>query len=127
MAVRCYPCSTRRSSYLAGAQAADQAAHCALPSTAVRHEGIFYAAHAAESSFDGDLPMTEQMTGRKGPAGTERPAGAAAGPTGPSPRDLAARSPHPPAAPPPEPAYPAPAGTGPAAPAPHAGPAPSPP
>ncbi len=38
--------------------------------------------------------MTEQMTGRNGPAGTERPAGAAAGPSGPSPRDLAARSPH---------------------------------
>ncbi len=44
--------------------------------------------------------MTEQMTGRNGPAGTERPAGAAAGPSGPSPRDLAARSPHhPPARP----------------------------
>jgi acetolactate synthase I/II/III large subunit len=44
--------------------------------------------------------MTEQMTGRKGPAGTERPAGddpRTAGPAGPSPRDLAARSPHPPA------------------------------
>ncbi|HTQ90591.1 MAG TPA: thiamine pyrophosphate-binding protein, partial [Streptosporangiaceae bacterium] len=39
--------------------------------------------------------MTEQMTGRKGPAGTERPAGAATGPSAPSPRDLAARSPHP--------------------------------
>ena len=41
--------------------------------------------------------MTEQMTGRKGPAGTERPAGddpGTAGPSGPSPRDLAARSPH---------------------------------
>jgi len=60
--------------------------------------------------------MTEQMTGRKGPTGTERPAGtlsappgavpapggttppgpsaAATGPSGPSPRDLAARSPH---------------------------------
>ena len=41
--------------------------------------------------------MTEQMTGRNGPAGTERPAGAdprTAGPSGPSPRDLAARSPH---------------------------------
>ncbi len=41
--------------------------------------------------------MTEQMTGRDGPAGTERPAGAdprTAGPSGPSPRDLAARSPH---------------------------------
>ena len=41
--------------------------------------------------------MTEQMTGRKGPAGTERPAGddpRTAGPSGPSPRDLAARSPH---------------------------------
>src|SRR6516225_8544931 len=44
---------------------------------------------------NGDLPMTEQMTGRKGPAGTERPAGAATGPPAPSPRDLAARSPHP--------------------------------
>ena len=45
--------------------------------------------------------MTEQMTGRNGPAGTERPAGAdprTAGPSGPSPRDLAARSPHPPSA-----------------------------
>ena len=41
--------------------------------------------------------MTEQMTGRKGPEGTERP-GAAAGPSAPSPRDLAARSPHHPAA-----------------------------
>jgi acetolactate synthase-1/2/3 large subunit len=54
--------------------------------------------------------MTEQMTGRQGPAGPERPAGAvqapggttppsppAAGPSGPSPRDLAARSPHQPA------------------------------
>jgi len=38
--------------------------------------------------------MTEQMTGRNGPAGTERPGGAATGPSGPSPRDLAARSPH---------------------------------
>jgi acetolactate synthase I/II/III large subunit len=38
--------------------------------------------------------MTEQMTGRKGPAGTERPGGAATGPSAPSPRDLAARSPH---------------------------------
>ncbi len=44
--------------------------------------------------------MTEQMTGRKGPAGAERPPGAATGPSGPpgplgpSPRDLAARSPH---------------------------------
>ncbi len=64
--------------------------------------------------------MTEQMTGRHGPAGTERPApqapgatplpagppaaegpgpsAAAAGPSAPSPRDLAARSPHHPAA-----------------------------
>ena len=38
--------------------------------------------------------MTEQMTGRKGPAGTERPGGSATGPSAPSPRDLAARSPH---------------------------------
>jgi acetolactate synthase I/II/III large subunit len=38
--------------------------------------------------------MTEQMTGRNGPAGTERPAATAAGPSAPSPRDLAARSPH---------------------------------
>ena len=38
--------------------------------------------------------MTEQMTGRKGPGGTERPGGAATGPSAPSPRDLAARSPH---------------------------------
>jgi acetolactate synthase I/II/III large subunit len=53
--------------------------------------------------------MTEQMTGRQGPAGTERPGGAATGPSGspgtpgtqgpsgslgPSPRDLAARSAH---------------------------------
>src|SRR5215467_7504859 len=44
---------------------------------------------------NGDVPMTEQMTGRKGPAGTERPGGAATGPSAPSPRDLAARSPHP--------------------------------
>jgi len=35
--------------------------------------------------------MTEQMTGRKGPSGSERPEKAA---TGPTPRDLAARSPH---------------------------------
>ena len=42
--------------------------------------------------------MTEQMTGRKGPEDTERPPGAAAGPSAPSPRDLAARSPHHPAA-----------------------------
>jgi acetolactate synthase I/II/III large subunit len=41
--------------------------------------------------------MTEQMTGRKEPEGTERPPGAAAGPSAPSPRDLAARSPHHPA------------------------------
>jgi len=38
--------------------------------------------------------MTEQMTGRKEPEGTERPPGAAAGPSAPSPRDLAARSAH---------------------------------
>jgi len=38
--------------------------------------------------------MTEQMTGRQGPAGTERPGGAPTGPSAPSPRDLAARSPH---------------------------------
>jgi acetolactate synthase-1/2/3 large subunit len=38
--------------------------------------------------------MTEQMTGRKGTEGTERPQ-AAATPPAPSPRDLAARSPHP--------------------------------
>ena len=38
--------------------------------------------------------MTEQMTGRKGAEGTERPQAAAA-PPAPSPRDLAARSPHP--------------------------------
>ena len=37
--------------------------------------------------------MTEQMTGPRGPSGSERPDRAAA--TGPSPRDLAARSPHP--------------------------------
>src|SRR6516162_4793038 len=45
--------------------------------------------------------MTEQMTGDKGPAGTERPAGTeprTAGPSGPTPRDLAARSPHQPTA-----------------------------
>src|SRR5438552_6707242 len=42
---------------------------------------------------NGELPMTEQMTGRQGPEGTERPA-----PSAPSPRDLAARSPHHPAA-----------------------------
>src|SRR6266566_7426455 len=46
---------------------------------------------------NGDLPMTEQMTGRKGPEGTERPPGSAV-PSAPSPRDLAARSPHHPAA-----------------------------
>jgi len=72
--------------------------------------------------------MTEQMTGRNGPAGTERPAGAdprTAGPSGPSPRDLAARSPHHPsarAADQPRPAdatlaAPAPASPGPAVPA----------
>jgi acetolactate synthase-1/2/3 large subunit len=44
--------------------------------------------------------MTEQMTGRKGAAASERPPAAATGPSGspgipgPSPRDLAARSPH---------------------------------
>jgi acetolactate synthase I/II/III large subunit len=38
--------------------------------------------------------MTEQMTGRQGAEGTERPQAAAA-PPAPSPRDLAARSPHP--------------------------------
>src|SRR5882724_4176612 len=121
MAVRCYPRSTRRSSYLAGAQAADQAAHCALPSTAVSHEGIFYMP-PDQADANGDVPMTEQMTGRQGPEGTERPAplapgGApplgprrggstppsppgppAAAPSAPSPRDLAARSPHHPAA-----------------------------
>src|SRR4029077_19573322 len=67
---------------------------------------------------NGDVPMTEQMTGRKGPEGTERPAPLAPGggdppnpppappsgppptrppapaPSPPSPRDLAARSPH---------------------------------
>src|SRR5205807_5773644 len=73
--------------------------------------GIFYAAGSQPTNpADGDLPMTEQMTGRNGPAGTERPAplapggstpssppGAAAGPSAPSPRDLAARSPHHPA------------------------------
>src|SRR5580658_5919900 len=41
--------------------------------------------------------MTEQLTGRKGPPG-ERPAVAASGPStgnpAPTPRDLAARSPH---------------------------------
>jgi acetolactate synthase-1/2/3 large subunit len=57
--------------------------------------------------------MTEQMTGRKEPEGTERPPGAAAGPSAPSPRDLAARSPHHPAA---RDAQPRPAE------APHAGP-----
>ena len=53
------------------------------------------------SQANGDLPMTEQMTGRNGPAGTERPAGGdprTAGPSGPSPKDLAARSPHHPSA-----------------------------
>jgi len=74
--------------------------------------------------------MTEQMTGRKGPSGSERPERAA---TGPSPRDLAARSPHHqaarPADGPPHPAeaplsapgQPAPAPAGPA----HAAPAPA--
>src|SRR5260370_9130046 len=40
--------------------------------------------------------MTEQMTGRKGTAGPESPAGSPAPPASavPSPRDLAARSPH---------------------------------
>src|SRR5689334_14768010 len=47
---------------------------------------------------NGDLPMTEQMTGRKEPEGTERPPGGATGPSAPSPRDLAARPPHHPAA-----------------------------
>ena len=79
--------------------------------------------------------MTEQMTGRNGPAGTERPAGAdsrTAGPSGPSPKDLAARSPHHPSAraadqPRPAevtPAAPAPASPAPASPVP-AGPAPA--
>jgi len=77
--------------------------------------------------------MTEQMTGRNGPAGTERPAGGdprTAGPSGPSPKDLAARSPHHPSAraadqprpaeatlAAPAPASPAPAGPVPAVPA----------
>ncbi len=84
--------------------------------------------------------MTEQMTGRNGPAGTERPAGAdprTAGPSAPSPKDLAARSPHHPSARPadqprpaeatlaaPAPASPAPASPAPASPVP-AGPAPA--
>jgi acetolactate synthase I/II/III large subunit len=50
-----------------------------------------------QADANGDLPMTEQMTGRKGPEGPERP-GAAPAPSAPSPRDLAARSPHHPAA-----------------------------
>jgi acetolactate synthase-1/2/3 large subunit len=50
--------------------------------------------------------MTEQMSGRKEPAGTERPAGG--GPSGPpSPRDLAARAPHHPPARVADPARPA--------------------
>src|SRR6185503_14163340 len=57
--------------------------------------GFFMPPDPADAN--GDLPMTEQMTGRKGPEGTERPPGAAA-PSAPSPRDLAARSPHHPAA-----------------------------
>src|SRR5260370_19797010 len=46
--------------------------------------------------MQGDQPMTEQMTGRKGTAGPESPAGSPAPPASavPSPRDLAARSPH---------------------------------
>jgi len=58
--------------------------------------------------------MTEQMTGHKGPSGSERaekPAG------GPSPRDLAARSPHHQAARAAEPARPAEAPPGPPGPA----------
>src|SRR5246127_389167 len=43
------------------------------------------------------------MTSRKEPEGTERPPGAATGPSAPSPRDLAARSPHHPAARDPQP------------------------
>src|SRR5215467_9580520 len=57
--------------------------------------GFFMPPDPADAN--GDLPMTEQMTGRKEPEGTERPPGAT-GPSVPSPRDLAARSPHHPAA-----------------------------
>src|SRR5271156_767411 len=71
--------------------------------------------------------MTEQMTGRKGTAGPESPAGSPAPPASavPSPRGLAARSPHRPAAPPtnpPPPDAPAPPEHAPAehAPAEHA-------
>ena len=81
---------------MAGAQAADQAAHCALPSTAVRHEGIFYAAGSSRCQWR----LTDDRAD-DGPQGARRhgaPPGAAAGPSAPSPRDLAARSPHHPAA-----------------------------
>jgi hypothetical protein len=47
-----YPCITHRSSYLAGAQAADQAQLCALPSTADRHGGIFYAADSQRKPME---------------------------------------------------------------------------
>jgi len=76
--------------------------------------------------------MTEQMTGRKGPAGPESPAGSPGHPApqasaAPSPRDLAARSPHRDAGRPAEhshPQAPAPAEQTPAGPAP-AGPSPA--
>src|SRR6266566_5217254 len=85
--------------------------------------GFFMPPDPADAN--GDLPMTEQMTGRNGPEGTERPGAlrapggttpqspgtggstppsppgppaVAAAPSAPSPRDLAARSPHHPAA-----------------------------
>src|SRR6516225_11683281 len=52
-----------------------------------------------QPASQGDEPMTEQMTGRKGAAGPDSPAGspgnpASPAPAVPSPRDLAARSPH---------------------------------
>src|SRR5215469_10304809 len=51
-----------------------------------------------QPASQGDEPMTEQMTGRKNSAGPDDPAGpgnpAPPAPAVPSPRDLAARSPH---------------------------------
>src|SRR5579859_2168284 len=54
-------------------------------------------APSVNKASQGDLPMTEQMTGRKDTAGPESPAGSPASSSAsavPSPRDLAARSPH---------------------------------
>src|SRR5258705_13549091 len=73
--------------------------------------GFFMPPDPADAN--GDLPMTEQMTGRKGPEGTERPGAlrAPGGTTPPSPPAAAAppaprpRHPAPPPPPPPPPPH----------------------